>query len=191
MLPQNLRHRTIAGALLGILVLAGCASGPAIRSNADPAVDFSKFRTFGFMEPLSTDRAGYQSFVSGQLIASTQRELEARGLRRTDTNPDLLVNFSADLDHRLQVTQTPTFHGSSFNAHRRAFYSPWPSYQTEVRQYTKGTLGIDFVDPARRQLVWEGFATGRLTQRTRDNLVPALDSAVTDILAKFPVAKTH
>lgn len=177
----------VACCWLGLL-LAGCATGPAVRSNVDPAVDFSRFQTFAFMEPLSTDRAGYQSFISQQLVASTERELVARGLRRTDTSPDLLVNFSADLDQRLRVTQTPTFRGSSFNHHRRGFYSPWPSYQTEVRQYTKGTLGIDVVDAARRQLVWEGFAVGRVTQRTTDNLGPVLDAAVTDIFRSFPLA---
>jgi hypothetical protein len=189
MRPSNDRRSfTIACSLLAMLLLAGCATGPTIRHNADPAVDFTRFSTFAFVEPLSTDRAGYQSLISKQLIASAERELTARGLRRTDASPDLLVNFSADLDQRLQVTQTPTFHGSRFNHHRRGFYSTWPTYtQTEIRQYTKGTLGIDVVDAARRQLVWEGFALGRVTQRTLNDIGPVLDSAVIDILRDFPV----
>jgi hypothetical protein len=177
-----------AGSLLGLLALTGCASGPTIRSNADASVDFKSFRTFGFIEPLSTDRAGYQSLVSQQLVVSAERELVARGLQRTDTNPDLLVNFSADLDQRLRVTQTPVMSSRGFNSHRRGLYSTWPTYQqTEIRQYTKGTLGIDIVDAARRQLVWEGFALGRVTQRTTDNLGPVLDAAVVDIFGRFPL----
>jgi deoxyribodipyrimidine photolyase len=98
------------------------------------------------------------------------------------------VNFSADLDQRLRVTQTPTMRSRSFHSHRRGFYSTWPTYQqTEIRQYTKGTLGIDIVDAARRQLVWEGFALGRVTQRTTDNLGPVLDAAVVDIFREFPL----
>jgi hypothetical protein len=178
----------LACVLLSLLVVAGCASGPTIRSNADASVDFTSFRTFGFIEPLATDRAGYQSLISQQLMASADRELVARGLQRTDTNPDLLVNFSADLDQRLRVTQTPAMPSRSFNNHRRGFYSTWPLYQqTEIRQYTKGTLGIDVVDAARRQLVWEGFALGRVTQRTMDNIGPVLDAAVVDIFGSFPL----
>ena len=174
--------------LLSLLVVTGCASGPTIRSNVDASVDFKSFRTFGFIEPLATDRAGYQSLISQQLVASTERELVARGLQRSDTSPDLLVNFSADLDQRLRVTQTPMVHSRNFNSHRRGFYSTWPMYQqTEIRQYTKGTLGIDVVDAARRQLVWEGFALGRVTQRTTDNLGPVLDAAVVDIFGSFPL----
>jgi len=189
---MNQRHAhqrlLLACSLLSLLVVAGCASGPTIRSNVDASVDFTSFRTFGFIEPLATDRAGYQSLVSQQLVASADRELVARGLQRTDTNPDLLVNFSADLDQRLRITQSPAIHSRNFNSHRRGFYSTWPLYQqTEIRQYTKGTLGIDVVDAARRQLVWEGFALGQVTQRTTDNLGPVLDAAVVDIFGSFPL----
>jgi hypothetical protein len=189
---MNQRHARqrllLVCSLLSLLVVTGCASGPTIRSNVDSSVDFSSFRTFGFISPLSTDREGYQSLISQQLVTSAERELVARGLQRTDTNPDLLVNFSANLDQRLRVTQTPAIHGRSFNSHRRGLYSTWPLYQqTEIQQYTKGTLGVDVVDAARRQLVWEGFALGRVTQRTTDNLGPVLDSAVVDIFSRFPL----
>ena len=179
----------LACSLLSSLLVAGCASTPTIRSNVDPSIDFSHFRTFGFFEPLATDRAGYQSLISQQLIISAERELIARGLLRADTNPDLLVNFSADLDQRLRVTQVPTSRGArGFNGHRRGFYSTWPMYQqTEVRQYTKGTLGIDVVDAGRRQLVWEGVALSRVTQRTIDNIGPELDAAVVEIFRDFPL----
>jgi hypothetical protein len=178
----------LACSLLSLLVVAGCASGPTIRSNIDESVDFTSFRTFGFFEPLATDREGYQSLISQQLVISADRELKARGLQRTDTNPDLLVNFSADLDQRLRVTQSPGVPARNFHRHRRGFYSTWPMYQqTEIRQYTKGTLGIDIVDAARRQLVWEGFALGRVTQRTTENLGPVLDAAVVDIFGSFPL----
>jgi hypothetical protein len=178
----------LACSLLSLFLIAGCASGPTIRSNIDASVDFTRFRTFGFFEPLATDREGYQSLISQQLVASADRELTARGLQRTDDNPDLLVNFSARLDERLRVTQSPGVPRSSLTTHRRGFYSTWPNYQrTEIRQYTMGTLGIDIVDAANRQLVWEGFALGRVTQRTTDNIGPVLDSAVADILRDFPL----
>jgi len=182
------RNLLIAWSLLAMLLVAGCASGPAIRSNVDPDVDFHRFRTFAFFDPLATDREGYQSLISQQLVRSAERELLARGLQRTDTNPDLLINFSADLDQRLRVTQTPAPAAGSMNRHRRGFYSTWPGYQqVDIRQYTQGTLGIDVVDAARRQLIWEGFAIGRVTQRTTDNLGPVLDGAVADMFRDFPL----
>ncbi len=184
-IPQIL---LLACSLLGLLLVTGCASGPTIRSNVDPGVDFSRFRTFGFFEPLATDREGYQSLISQQLVSSAERELVARGLVRTDTNPDLLINFSANLDQRLRVRQSPATSTGGMHRHRRGFYNTWPGYQrTEIREYTQGTLGIDVVDPARRQLIWEGFAIGQVTQSTTDNLGPVLDSAVAEIFGDFPL----
>jgi hypothetical protein len=57
---------------------------------------------------------------------------------------------------------------------------------TEVVQRTEGTLGVDLVDRARNQLVWEGAATARVTDQMRQNRDQVLDSAIADIFAKFP-----
>jgi Domain of unknown function (DUF4136) len=183
------RRLLLAGFLLGLLAMTGCATGPTIRSNADPSVDFARFQTFGFMQPLSTDREGYQSFISRDLMAAAERELVGLGLKRSDTNPDLLVNFSANLDQRLRVTQTPHTSAPGFGSHRRGFYNTWPSYRTEVRQYTKGTLVVDVVDASRMQLVWEGVAAHRITQSRADNIGPVIDEAMREIFGRFPTRK--
>ncbi len=182
------RTTWLAMPLLGLLALVGCATGPTIRSNVDQSVDFTRFRTFDFLQPLSTDREGYQSFVSRDLMIAAEREMTALGFQRTSTNPDLLVNFSANLEQRLRVTQTPTARGGgAWGSHRRgASYGVWGGYRTDVRQDTMGTLGVDVIDAARRQLVWEGVAVGRITRSTAENIGPALDSAVRDIFQQFP-----
>jgi len=182
------RHLRLATALLGLLAFAGCASGPTIRTNVDPAVDFTRFRTFDFLQPLSTDREGYQSFISRDLMVFAEREMTALGFQRTSTNPDLLVNFSANLDQRLRVSQTPTMGGgATWGSHRRgASYGVWGGYRTDVRQDTIGTLGVDVIDASRRQLVWEGVAVHRITRSTAENIGPALDSAIRDIFQQFP-----
>ncbi len=186
MYQPNIRRRLLlAGSMLSLLAIAGCSSGPTIRSNVDQSVDFTRFRTFGFLQPLSTDREGYQSFVSRDLMIAAEREMRALGFQRTDTNPDLLVNFAANLDQRMRVTQTPQTTGS-FGSHRRGFYSTWPSYRTEVRQWTEGSLNVDIIDASRMQLVWEGVAVKRITRSTAENIGPVLDSAVRDIFAQFP-----
>jgi hypothetical protein len=185
---SNLKIRLLGVSILSIFLLAGCTTGPAIRSNMDTSVDFNRFSTFGFFEPLATDREGFQSLISQQLIASTERELVARGMQRADSNPDLLINFSANLDQRLRVRQAPAVPAGGMNRHRRGFYNTWPMYQqTEIRQYTKGTVGIDVVDASRKQLIWEGFAIGRVTQQTMNNISPVLNDAVVEIFGEFPL----
>ncbi len=170
-------------------LLAGCASGPTIRSNTDPQANLSSYRTYGFVAPLGTDRAGYSTIVSEQLKAAVRRELEARGYTYAQDNPQLLVNFNAKLDDKLRVDTTPTASiavGRGYYGYRGGFYSAWPAYETSVDQYTQGTLNIDVVDAAQKRLVWEGVAVGRVTQKTRENLGAAIDATVAEIFKKFP-----
>ncbi len=174
-----------------LLVLGGCASVPDVRVNWDRTADFTQYRTFGFVSPLGTDRGDIQSLVSQSLIAATQRELEARGLRLDASAPQLLINFNAALADKLRVSSTPAplgFGGRGYYGYRT--YSAWPLYadQTIVSQYTEGTLNVDVIDAARKQLVWEGVVTNSVTQKDLNDVPAAINTAVTAAFARFPVA---
>lgn len=183
-----------AGVLAAALLAGGCATGPDVRVDYDRAADFASYKTFAFVSPLGTDRAGYQSVVSLHLKAATQRELEARGMRLNSAAPQLLVNFNAALSDKLRVSTAPTMTvgvgmGRGYYGYRAGMYTAWPLYadQTHVTQYKEGTLNIDVVDAARKQLVWEGVVTGSVTQNTLDDVQAAVNTAVAAAFAKFPI----
>jgi hypothetical protein len=175
--------------MAGAALLAGCASGPRIVSNSAPDFSLINYQTFGFLQPLSTDQGNVRSLTSATLIDATTMELENAGLRRDDKNPDLVVNFVISTRETIQTRNTPST-GMSMH-HGRGRYGTWSGYSmsvstTEVIQRTEGTLGIDVIDAAQRQLVWEGAATQRITDSMRDNRDQVLRNAVADILVKFP-----
>jgi hypothetical protein len=184
------RSRQFAVATFSAIVFAACATtGAKIRSNADASTDFTQYRSFAFVSPLGTDRANYESLVSRALKSAARRELEARGLGYDEAAPDLLVNFSGRLDEKLRVSPSPSLSvGMGYYGYRHGIYGTWPLYrETDVDQYTQGTLNVDVVDARRRQMVWEGVAVGRVTQRTRDNLEAEINSVIPEIFAKFPL----
>jgi hypothetical protein len=190
--------RIVRGLVLGLLGAAllatGCASGPRVRAERDAAVDFSRYRTFAFVEPLGTDRAGYQTMVSQHLKAATRRELESRGLRLVEADPQLLVNFNGRLSEKFRTSTVPssgmTFgYGRGYYLYRTGFYTTWPLYQpeTRVQSYTEGTLNVDVIDAEKKQMIWEGVAVGRVTDKTYDNLKPEIDSVIAAIFANYPI----
>lgn len=188
-------QRTILAMLVAtpLLVLAGCAGGPKVQALADPTADFHQYQSFGFVEPLGTDRAGYQSIVSQQLKQAATRELERRGLRHDPEHPQLLVNFYARQDERVRVTRVPEpvgMHWPGPHGYRHGFYAPWPHYRerTEVHRYREGTLTIDVVDAAKKQMVWEGTVAGTMAPGQMARMPAAIDSAVAAAFAKFPPA---
>ena len=190
MLKHSMTRWLPMAAVAGLLALGGCATGPDVRVDYDRTADFTAYKTFGFASPLGTDRGGYQSVVSQHLKAATQREMEARGMRLDTSAPQLLVNFNAALSDKLRVTSTPSMSvGVGYYGYRGGLYSAWPLYNdyTTVSQYKEGTLNIDVVDAARKQLVWEGVVTDSVTQKMLDNVPAAVDIAVKAAFSKYPI----
>lgn len=181
--------------VLALGTLAGCATSPSVSVQQDGNADFSRFRTFGFLEPLGTDRQGYQTIVSQTLRQAAMREMQVRGFRYDPQAPQLLINFGADLNDRMRVNtsmqpnRSANWHRSPFD-HRGGFYSTWPMHTqtTTVTQYQEGTVRIDVVDAGRRQLVWESVVSSRMTNSTRNDIPAALNEAVSLAFARFPVA---
>jgi hypothetical protein len=190
---QPMQDLNIGWRLLPVLAvayfLAACESGPKIVTNSAPGFSLAGYQTFGFLKPLGTDRGNVQTLTSATLIDAATFELQRAGLRQVDANPDLLVNFVISTRETLQTRSTPNT-GASMH-YGRGGYGTWGGYSmsmstNEVVQRTEGTLGIDIIDAARLQLVWEGAATARITESMQQNRDQLIRNAVADILAKFP-----
>lgn len=166
--------RMLLTLMASAFLLASCASSPRIVANISPDIDLRQFETFGFVEPMGTDRAnGVRTPLSSALVAAASREMSARGLTQS-SDPDLLLDFMVFTEQRIDVRQTP-----SHSVHRSYWprgYSTWPAYRTTVRQYTEGSLVIDLIDPRNNRMVAEGSAQRRIsntdfTQQQIDDVV--------------------
>jgi hypothetical protein len=175
----------VSGLALLMAVLASCTSGRDISSDFDHAANFSAYKTFGYATPLGTEVDGYSTLITQSLKTATRRELETRGYRYADADPDLLVNFSARFVNLGRVDASTEQHVGYYGYRRIAVYKPWPSYAYEGNDYTEGTLNIDLVDAKRKQLVWEGVAVGRVKDEKLTNPQPAIDDVVGEIFAKY------
>jgi len=180
--------RNILTAIFLSSLVAGCATGPEIRSDYDRSADFSRYKTFAFIQPLATDQAGYSTLVTTQIKRAVQSQLEIRGYVYDQNAPDLLINFNAKAEDKTVVTQTPIAPIPPYYEYRGQLYSRWGNYgyETTVDQYKEGTLNIDIVDAARKQLVWEGVAIGRVTPKAVKEREARINGAVQEIFARYP-----
>ncbi|GIK33610.1 MAG: hypothetical protein AMXMBFR45_16560 [Gammaproteobacteria bacterium] len=172
-----------------LTVLAGCASGPSIRVDGDPSVNFGAYRSFGFFEPLATDKAGYSTLLTARLKDAARREMTAKGYVYDEANPELRLNFNVNLVDKTEIRSSPSVGaGYGYYGYRHGLYGAWGGYpyDVETTNYKQGTLTIDVVDAVRKALVWQGVAEARITQKIRENPAGAVDAAVTQILAGFP-----
>ena len=179
---------TMVSLLFATVFLNGCASGPDIRSDYDPNVDFSQYKTYNFFDPLGIDNPGYSTIYGSIFRNALSREMEARGYVKSD-NPDLLLNVSARLQDKTKVSTYSN--PSPYYGYRRGYYGAWGGYgyntSTHVDQYTEGTVNVDMVDVRAKQMVWEGVAVGRLKEdRTNAELTEGVNSAVASMFAEYP-----
>jgi hypothetical protein len=186
----HVRPLCLAALLAATALLSSCAAtGPDIRTDYDRSADFSAYATYGFPDELGTDRAGYSTLITTHFRQAVDHEMQSRGYRYTENEPDLLVNFFANVRHVTTVRSSPRMSVSyGYYGYRYGLYSAWPLYGQDVDtvHYRIGTANIDVVDADRDQLIWEGVAEGRLTSEMMENPQPAIKSVVAELFSRYP-----
>jgi hypothetical protein len=187
----SVSHYAKSAVLLLATLLVGCATqrGPEIRVNSDPSVDFSKYATFGFPEQTGTDRGGYSTLVTDYFKSAVRDQMEARGYQYVDQNPDLLVNFYANVRERSQVRSSPRMSaGYGYYGYRYGLYGAWPLYANDVDTvtYKFGTANIDIVDARQKQMIWEGVAEGRIREADMEQPREAIAAVVSQLFTRYP-----
>lgn len=183
------RHISVwAAALVAAMVLAGCATGPRVSTEADPRADFSAYRTWGFYTPLALESHGYETVTSEAAKAAIRRQMQARGYRYEAENPDLWVNVNAYLERRTDVSSVPSVDYAYYYNYRTRGYVvvPYWTERAQVYRYTEGTMNVDLVDRVQNRLVWEGVAVGRVANTAPEARAARIDATVAEIFARYP-----
>jgi Domain of unknown function (DUF4136) len=158
------------------LAFVGCASSVTTSIDYDRSIDFSRYRTYGWLRPA---RLG-NDILERRLTATIDRELTSRGLTRSDT-PDLFVMIHGRLGKEVQYTAFDTGWGYGW---RR-----WGAGPTMVRrqEVPVGTLFVDLVDAGDKELVWRGTAKTAIdTTSTAEKREADVAEAVGKLFAAFP-----
>src|SRR6187549_291727 len=185
----------IAGSLfVGVAVaLAGCASKINTRSQTDPSVNLASYHTYNFVAEPGTNRGGYSTPITTYFKTAISRELNARGYKLTEENPELLINFNTNAREQVDIRSTPSMsYGYGYYGYRGGLYAAGPIGGSDVEtvRYKQGTANIDVVDAAKKQLVWEGVAEGKITDTMMKNPQASIDTVITDMFLNYPV-KAH
>jgi hypothetical protein len=169
---------------LTALLLAGCETGPQVRSVTEPGSNLSAYRTYSFVAQPGTNRGGNVTPLTTFFQTAIAREMSARSYQQVDSGGDLMVNFNAQVSEKADIQSTPgPMYGYGYYGYRGGMYAG-PEVQT-VR-YKVGTANIDVVDAKRKVVVWEGIAERELTEDVMRNPQPAIDATVAKMFTQFP-----
>ena len=159
------------------VLLSACSSGLAVRSDIDPTVDFSRYTTYNFFEPMGIE-GGYNSPVFGEHFrASISNELAGRRYRVSD-GPDLLINVTIRADDKVKMKShtAPYMSGAYYNrpggAYGGSALGVGVSVGNRATKVTEASVFLDFVDFEQHRVVWQGVAvidvTDKVAMQLRD-----------------------
>ena len=174
----------VATVLAGASLVAGCASNP-VTSDYDSSADFARYRSFNFLAQQSTEGEQYMSLLDKRLEAAITNEMETRGysLAEAADAADLTVDYHAHIEEKQKVVSSPEpVHWG------RGWYDPWPTYNNNVRtvDYKQGTLIINLIDTANKQMVWQGTMQGTVKNSDLENPSATVAGAVARIFSEYP-----
>ena len=157
--------RVLCASALALLA-AGCASAK-VTTDWDRGANFGAYNTYAWMETPQMQALQRNSLFDKRLRSSVERQLDAKGFRKTDGDADLLLVYHAGMRDKLDVQQSGYF-----------------GRNVSVRQYQQGTLVVDLVDAKRKELVWRGTASGEVDKP--DPSGEALDKTLSKMFESFP-----
>lgn len=168
------------------VVLIGVLNSCAIQTNQiyDTQADFSKYKTFCWMNGCEQSSSGLpatsDSLVYKLIKEAIILELERKGLKQDQTNPDLLVGFTVTIkDEEMVVYHRPE--------DTPVYFRPIETDE-EVVHYLKGSLIIGLADARESKMVWQSQAVSYM--ETRPNVTEEnVDKAIRKVLKNFPPQK--
>jgi hypothetical protein len=179
----------IGWAFLAILMLTSCAT-LNVTTDYDKTADFSQYKTFAFHQ--LTDKSGSVSDLNkNRILRAIKAELLKKGFTENKDNPDLMVNVSTILEDKKSVIAHTDYYGYG-GVYRPygwgvgyAGFAPPSTTTFNVYEYKDGSLIIDLIDAAKKQLVWQGTGNKEIDKPSSDPDT-AINEAVTKIMAGFP-----
>ena len=175
-------YSIVAMMLLTVLLYTGCST-ISVNQDYDPAYDFTKLKTFGFI-PIPAD-AGIDQLNAERLGEAIKTNLTAKGFTLSEK-----ADFGVALFFSKSTKTSIESYGYGYGYGYRG-YGGMGGY-TDVHQYDEGTLVIDFIDLAENKLVWRGFGSGVVsTNPSVEERTENINNAVREILVQFPPIKVQ
>ena len=168
-----------------LLMLLACTGSLAqkVKTDYDKSVDFSQFHRYSWRQHPEFERhpeLQEQFSVAIDLIKSeVNRGLTTKGFLRVEDSPDFYITFFITVRGMEDVRMISTGGWYGWGPY---WYPGWTEVITS--QYAEGTLVLDFVNAATKQLAWRAYCKDEIRDmKTRHENI---EKTVRKALKKFP-----
>ena len=131
-----------------------------------------------------------QQLIDDRIVAAIDTELAAKGLTKTESNPDLFVVYHVAFDKQKDISTYSSGYGGGYGPYGWGYGGGWGgggTTSTQVRDILVGTLVIDIADAKKGQVIWRGMGVKEVdTQAKPEKRDKSISSAVNKIFKNYP-----
>jgi hypothetical protein len=171
----NMKIQRTIFAAFSILLLLVTAAIAGVKTDYDRSVDFSHYKTYSWekvqtADPLWVDR----------IEQAVDSQLAAKGWTRVDSGAQVAIVG-------IEMTRNQRTLNTFYDGFGRGWRwgGGFGSATTTVDIYKVGTLVVDFFDTNTKKLIWRGFSSDTLSDKS-DNNIKTLDKDVKKMFEHFP-----
>jgi len=170
-----------------LLLVGSSALGQDVRYNFDKDTDFSKFKTYKWVQIKGAQQL--DDLIDKQIKSALDAELAKKGLSRVETdNADLLIGYQTAVGQEKQYNSYNTGwgYGPGWGG---GWYGGGGSSSTTTSTTTiyTGQLAVDMYDSAHHDLVWRGVASKTIDTKAKpDKREKNLAKAAQKLFKNYP-----
>jgi hypothetical protein len=183
---SRLYAKLVTALALLLALSAVAAARDKITATWDKSLDFSKFKTYNW----APHGAVSHPILAADVAGAIEDELNARGLKKVQTNPDLIIQVYGSVDSEETLySNDPLYMGTGgippFDPSMTGpAFVGWYGNTSVVVQ--KGQMVIDLIDAANKKLAWRSIAMESISSHDPDKLMKEVNNAITQMFKKYP-----
>lgn len=181
-----------AAILVSVIVLVTVLSATAASARDKISVAYAKdfsashYKTYAWAE----HGAVAHPLLAADIVGAIDQELQARGLQKVTSNPDLIIQIYGSVDQDMTMySNDPIYAGTggippfdpSMNG--PAFIGFYGNTSVMVH---KGELVVDLIDAKTKKLAWRGMAQESIDSHDPQKLVDEVNGAISKMFKQYP-----
>ncbi len=165
-----------------VLFLACSCATVKVSSDYDRTAPFAGYKTYAYTpEALNLN---INEINKMRVLSAIDNELKLKGFTKSD-NPDVLIDMKVTTSTKQIATANTT--GGYGRGYGYRWGGGFSTTTINYDNYTEGTLFIDIIDAAKKQLVWQGRGVKTLDpEASASAREKNINNAVKSIFAKYP-----
>jgi len=172
-----------------LLMTIGIASAQDVRYNFDKDANFSKYKTYTWVELKGAVKL--DDIQDKNIKSPVDEELSKKGLQKVDSDSaDLYIGYQGSIGEDKQFTSYSSGWGYGRGWYGGGWYGPSMTTTTgQTSTIYTGQLVLDMYDSAQKDLVWRGVVSKTLDPKAKpEKQQKNLTKAVAKLLKHYPPA---